>query len=49
MSKTRRDKLIKIELTMQEIWQHTMPKVEKSKKQYKRKPKHKNNGYDRDE
>ena len=46
MSKTNKDKLIRIELTMQEIWQHTMPKVEKSKKQYKRKPKHKNKNYE---
>ena len=48
MSKTRKDQLIKIEITMQEIWQHTQPKVHKSKKQYKRRPKHKNNGYDKE-
>lgn len=45
MSKTKK-KLNEIELTMEEIWQHTMPKVEKSKKKYQRKPKHKNKGYE---
>lgn len=43
MSKTH--KLVKIEVTMQEIWHHTMPRVQKSKKEYKRKPKHKNHDY----
>jgi hypothetical protein len=46
MSKTKKKNLIEIELTMQEIWQHTMPKVEKNKKKYERKNKHKNKIYD---
>ena len=37
-------KLVKIILTMEEIWKHTIPKVEKNKKKYNRKTKHKNNG-----
>jgi hypothetical protein len=32
----------KIELTIQEIWAATRPIVQKSKKQYSRKEKHKN-------
>jgi hypothetical protein len=32
----------KIEVTMQEIWAATRPIVQKSKKTYNRKPKHKN-------
>lgn len=39
-------KLVTTQITMQEIWQHTMPKIEKSKKQYQRKPKHKNKSYE---
>lgn len=35
-------KLVAITVTMQEIWQHTMPKVQKNKKKYTRKSKHKN-------
>jgi hypothetical protein len=31
----------KVEVTMQEIWQHTTPKVHTSKKTYNRKNKHK--------
>jgi hypothetical protein len=46
MSKTNKDKLREVTFTMQEIWQHTMPRVQKSKKQYNRKPKHKNRGYE---
>jgi hypothetical protein len=34
-------KLIKIILTMQEIWQQTKPKIQKNKKKYTRKDKHK--------
>ena len=34
-------KLKKIEITMQEIWQQTTPKIHASKKKYKRKNKHK--------
>jgi hypothetical protein len=36
-------KLNKIEVTMQEIWQQTKPKIHQSKKTYRRKNKHKNN------
>lgn len=32
----------KIELTMQEIWQATRPVIQKNKKKYNRKTKHKN-------
>lgn len=32
----------KVELTMQEIWMATRPLVQKNKKKYTRKPKHKN-------
>lgn len=32
----------KIELTMNEIWQATRPSIQKSKKTYTRKQKHKN-------
>ena len=35
-------KLKKIEITMQEIWQQTIPKIHSSKKKYKRKNKHQN-------
>lgn len=31
----------KVELTMQEIWSVTRPSIQKSKKQYSRKQKHK--------
>jgi hypothetical protein len=34
-------KLQEVTLTMQEIWLHTKPKVEQSKKVYSRKDKHK--------
>ena len=37
-------KIIRIEVTMEEIWKHTAPKIEKNKKKYQRKPKHKNKG-----
>jgi hypothetical protein len=30
-----------VELTMQEIWQATRPLIQKNKKKYERKPKHK--------
>jgi hypothetical protein len=30
-----------VELTMQEIWQATRPIIQKNKKKYERKPKHK--------
>jgi len=35
-------KLQKVEVTMQEIWQQTTPKIHASKKTYRRKNKHKN-------
>jgi hypothetical protein len=35
-------KLQKVEVTMQEIWQQTIPKIHTSKKTYRRKNKHKN-------
>lgn len=38
---TKPVKLQKVEVTMQEIWQQTKPKVHKSKKTYTRKNKHK--------
>ena len=38
---TKSVKLQKVEVTMQEIWQQTKPKVHKSKKAYTRKNKHK--------
>lgn len=34
-----------IEITMQEIWAATRPAIQKSKKQYTRKQKHKNKSY----
>ena len=34
-------KLIKVELTLQEIWVATRPIIQKSKKEYSRKKKHK--------
>jgi hypothetical protein len=34
-------KLIKVELTLQEIWAATRPIIQKSKKEYSRKKKHK--------
>jgi hypothetical protein len=34
-------KLQKVEVTMQEIWQQTKPKIHRSKKTYTRKNKHK--------
>ena len=33
--------LIKIEISMQDIWKHTRPTIEKNKKKYSRKQKHK--------
>jgi hypothetical protein len=30
-----------VELTMQEIWQATRPNIQKNRKKYERKPKHK--------
>lgn len=41
-SDTKPLKLQKVEVTMQEIWQQTMPKIHRSKKTYRRKEKHKN-------
>ena len=35
-------KLQKVEVTMQEIWQQTTPKIHRNKKTYRRKTKHKN-------
>jgi len=35
-----------VEVSMQEIWQQTMPKIHQSKKTYKRKNKHKNQKID---
>ena len=35
-------KLNKVEVTMQEIWQQTTPKIHTSKRTYRRKNKHKN-------
>ena len=35
-------KLQKVEVSMQEIWQQTIPKIHRSKKTYRRKIKHKN-------
>lgn len=37
-----KDKLQKVELTMQEIWQEMRGNVHKNKKKYTRKKKHKN-------
>jgi hypothetical protein len=34
-------KMKTVELTMQEIWQATRPNIQKNKKKYERKPKHK--------
>jgi hypothetical protein len=34
-------KMIKVELTLQEIWVATRPIIQKSKKEYSRKKKHK--------
>lgn len=34
-------KLVKIEVTMQDIWKETRPSIQKSKKAYTRKIKHK--------
>ena len=39
---TKPVKLQKVEVTMQEIWQQTTPKIHASKKTYRRKNKHKN-------
>lgn len=35
-------KVQRIEITMEDIWKHTRPLVQKSKKSYTRKTKHKN-------
>jgi len=40
-------KLIKIEVTIQDIWSQTRPSVQRNKKKYYRKRKHKK--YERDE
>lgn len=40
-NETNAPKMKKVEVTMQEIWQHTTPKVHTSKKTYNRKNKHK--------
>lgn len=46
MGKTiKNQKLETIQVSMQEIWQHTAPKVHKSKKNYSRKVKHRKNEY----
>ena len=39
---TNAPKMKKVEVTMQEIWQQTTPKIHASKKTYRRKNKHKN-------
>ena len=36
----KNSKLIKIEISMQDIWKHTAPIIEKNKKKYSRKQKH---------
>jgi hypothetical protein len=41
METTTQNKLKKIEVTIQEIWAVTRPIVQKSKKEYSRKEKHK--------
>jgi len=41
METTTQNKLRKIEVTIQEIWAATRPIVQKSKKEYSRKEKHK--------
>jgi hypothetical protein len=38
---TTHNKLKKVELTIQEIWMATRPIIQKSKKEYSRKEKHK--------
>ena len=43
MSKTT--KFQKIEVTLQEQWQATRPNIQKSKKSYTRKSKHKGKGF----
>lgn len=40
--KTKSIKLEQIQVTMQDIWAWTKPKVHKNKKKYTRKSKHKN-------
>lgn len=42
MKKGKNSKLIKVEITMQDIWKHTKPLIEKNRKKYSRKQKHKN-------
>lgn len=45
MSKNKKEKkLVQIILTMREIWMHTAHKVQKNKKKYNRKSKHRKNG-----
>jgi hypothetical protein len=41
METTTQNKLIKVEVTIQEIWAVTRPIIQKSKKEYSRKEKHK--------
>jgi hypothetical protein len=41
METTTQNKLTKIEVTIQEIWAVTRPIIQKSKKEYSRKEKHK--------
>jgi hypothetical protein len=41
METTTQNKLTKVEVTIQEIWAATRPIVQKSRKQYYRKEKHK--------
>jgi hypothetical protein len=41
METTTQNKLTKIEVTIQEIWAATRPIIQKSRKQYYRKEKHK--------
>ena len=38
----KKSKLTRVQLTMQEIWDAMKPKVQKNKKKYTRKTKHKN-------
>jgi hypothetical protein len=41
METTTQNKLTKVEVTIQEIWAVTRPIIQKSKKEYSRKEKHK--------
>lgn len=42
----KNSKLIKIEISMQDIWKHTTPIIEKNKRKYSRKQKHKKLNHD---